>query len=309
MPGETRRGASSRIRPIRRWKRWFGVISLLMAPVLAAVVLVPSGSEGASTPTSVNVLYAGSLLDLMVKHLAPAFQRVSGDHVVGFPGGSLALASEIKGGIEVGDVLISASPIADWRLHGATNGNWVTSYIKFGASPLVLGYRQSSRFASQLARKPWYTVVTRPGFILGRTDPVTDPKGRLALTALDEAAARFHRPALAALAHSASNIYPETTLVGRLQSGQLDAGFFYAVEAKASHLRTVPLVGVSLRGVFTVAVLRGAPHVAAARAFVAFLLGRHGRKILAADGIVPFKDPVRVRSFAMTSAVGAVATP
>ena len=139
--------------------------------------------------------------------------------------------------------------------------------------------------------KPWYDVIDQPGFLIGRTDPATDPKGVLAVTALDQAAKAHHIPALKAIASSTSNVYPETSLVGQLQAGQLDAGFFYGVEAAAADIKTVPLSGTNLAGVYTITVLNRAPHEAAARAFVAFLLGKDGQRILKKNGIVAITPP------------------
>jgi molybdate/tungstate transport system substrate-binding protein len=249
-----------------------------------------AGSAKASGP--VDVLYAGSLLNLMQRQIGPAFFSATGYTVSGFSDGSKALASEIKGGTQVGDVFISASPKVNASLQGAANGNWVSSYGAFGRSPLVLGYNQASSFAKALTTQPWYRVVERNGFLLGRTDPATDPKGVLAVDALTGVAMSHNLASLAALATSTSNVFPETTLVGRLQSGQLDAGFFYAVEAAAAHIKTVPLTGTGLTAVYTVAILNNAPHRAAAKAFVKFLLSAEGRKILKANGVTPI-SPVR----------------
>lgn len=259
-----------------------------MAVMLVAGAAAPIdvATSGAATG-SVNVLYAGSLLDLMQMKIGPAFTKATGYTISGFSAGSTALANEIKGGTQVGDVFISASPAVNLSLEGSANGNWVNTYGLFGTSPLVLGYNPASQFAHALHIRPWYTVVDRSGFLLGRTDPATDPKGVLAVDALTGVALSYDVPALAALASSSSNVFPETTLVGRLQAGQLDAGFFYSVEAAAAHLKTVPLVGTSLKAQYTVALLNRAPHTAAARAFIKFLLGKSGRAILSANGIVP----------------------
>ena len=67
-------------------------------------------------------------------------------------------------------------------------------YAKFGSSPLVLGYNPNSTFAQALRTKPWYEVIDQPGFLIGRTDPATDPKGVLAVTALDQAATAHNLP-------------------------------------------------------------------------------------------------------------------
>jgi molybdate/tungstate transport system substrate-binding protein len=262
---------------------FLGTLVVSSAPHVAGASTLHSGT--------VDVLYAGSFLDVMQQQIDPAFHRATGYTVSGFSDGSTSLASEIKGRTQVADVFISASPTADTTLIGAKNGNWVTTYDEFGKSPLVLGYDPSSKFASDLKTKPWYNVVDLPGFRLGRTDPATDPKGVLAVDALNAAAAKFHVPALKPLATTTSNIFPETTLVGRLQAGQMAAGFFYAVEASAAHIKTVPLTGTDLAAVYTVAVINRAPHAAAARAFVAYLLSAPGRVLLARDGVTAIAPP------------------
>ena len=287
----------------RRWRivvRHVGLVGAL-ACALQAWLLVGPATSARSGP--VDVLYAGSLLDLMQQRIGPAFHRTTGYTVSGIANGSSALASEIRGGTEVADVFISASPRVNASLEGAVNGNWVSSYRAFGRSALVLGYNPSSTFAPALRRGPWYDVVGRAGFLLGRTDPATDPKGVLAVTALTEAATRYGRPRLATLATSASDVFTETSLVGELDAGQLDAGFFYAVEASAAHLHTVALAGARLGGTYTVAVVNRAPHGAGARAFVKFLLGPAGRRILKDNGVSPIVPATRYPATQSTSSV------
>jgi molybdate/tungstate transport system substrate-binding protein len=281
-----------------RWNQRRTVAIVVIVLVIAGVVigLVASNS---STPTTmkhsgtVNVLYAGSFEDIMQQSIDPAFHSATGYTVSGIGDDSMSLATEIKGGVQVGDVFISASPKADDALAGPSNGSWVTTYQEFGKSDLELAYNPSSSFATALMTEPWYNVLTKSGFRLGRTDPATDPKGVLAVDALDEAASAHNLPALSALGRSTTNIYAETALVGELQSGQLDAGFFYAVEAKAAKLVTVPLSGTNLAAMYTVTQLRNAPHSAAAKAFIAFLLGAKGRAILTSYGVTPLVPAVQ----------------
>jgi molybdate/tungstate transport system substrate-binding protein len=71
---------------------------------------------------------------------------------------------------------------------------------------------------------------------------------------------------------------------GRLQAGQLDAGFFYASEAKAGNIATVPLTGVDLKASYTISVLKGALNEKGAEAFVSYLLSPAGQAILTQDG-------------------------
>jgi molybdate/tungstate transport system substrate-binding protein len=272
--------------------RWFTAAAAASLGLCVFAALSP-GSAAASPLHSgpVDVLSAGSLQDLLQQQVAPAFQAATGYTLNNTSMGSDAIASGIKGGTLQGDVFISASPEVNKTLEGSTDGNWVSWYASFGSSPLVLGYNPSSKFAGDLRTKPWYDVIDQPSFLIGRTDPATDPKGVLAVTALDQAAKAHDIPALKAIASSTSNVYPETSLVGQLQAGQLDAGFFYGVEAAAADIKTVPLSGTKLAGVYTITILNRAPHEAAARAFVAFLLGKDGQRILAKNGIVAITPP------------------
>ncbi len=246
-----------------------------------------SGAAGGARRGSgpVDVLYAGSLVTLMKESVGPAFQSATGYTFSGVSGDSGSLANQIKGRTQLADVFVSASAAKDQVLEGAQNGGWVSWYATFATSKLVLGYNPHSRFAADLESKPWYDVITEPGFLVGRTDPTTDPKGALTVSALDAAAATYGA-STKAIESSTSNEFPESTLVGRLQAGQLDAGFFYAVEAASAHLQTVPLTGIPAEQTeYTITVVDHAPHPAGAAAFVSFLLGPAGRGAMAGGGL------------------------
>ena len=237
----------------------------------------------------VQVLYAGSLVDYMENGLGPAFQHSSGYEFSGFGGGSTELANEIRGGVRQGDVFISAAATADNSLEGGAGGKWVSWYSTFAATPLMLGYDPNSSFGKQLAHgTPWYKVITEPGILVGRTDPKLDPKGVLTVEAIANAAHKLHDPKLNTALDSFA-VYPETALVGRLQSGQLDAGFFYAVEADSAHFPTVPLTPAYKYALYTVTILSHAPNPAGAAAFVRYLLGSTHTKTLKRNGLAPIK--------------------
>ncbi len=266
-----------------------------MTTALATLVLSACGSAstssapGTGAPSSahgsVSVLYAGSLVNTMEHDLGPAFTRAKGYAFLGFGAGSTELVAQIKSSIRRGDVFISASPKVNKLLQGAPNGNWETWYITFAQAPLVLGYNPSSRFAAQFRSRPWYRVIAEPGIQVGRTDPKLDPKGKLTVEALTAAARSLQMPVLRhAIGRFA--VFPEESLVGRLEAGQLDAGFFYANEAREQHIPAVPLTPVKKSAEFTVTILRGAPDAAGADAFVTFLLSSSGRAILARHGLV-----------------------
>jgi molybdate/tungstate transport system substrate-binding protein len=289
-------GRRSRLRPAVP----VGALAAIAAVLLAGCGSSSSGSSSAPVGTAaarassaepVDVLYAASLEHVMDTSIGPAFHRATGDSFVGFPAGSSDLASEIKGKVRQGDVFLSASPSVNATLTGAGNGDWVSWYAQFADTTLVLGYNPKSKFAAALRSKPWYEVVTQPGFRLGLTDPKLDPKGVLAVKALHQAARSRDDPALRKLAIDESDYFPEEDLVGRLQSGQLDAGFFYTVEARASHIPTVSLDPIDETAPYTITVLHRAPHQAGAVAFVRFLLGPRGQRLLREAGLTVNSQP------------------
>lgn len=252
-----------------------------------------SSGSPSSTPAQpsgkVQVLYAGSLENLMEKDLGPGYTKSGGVQFEGTPAGSTALVSDIKGKVKPADVFISASTDANSGLMGSANGDWESWYATFATAPLVLGYNPNSKFANDIKTKPWQQVVTEPGFLLGSTDPKLDPKGKLGAQALQQEN----------IPVGTAQVFPEEQLVGRLQAGQLDAGFFYSSEAADAKIPTVTLGSVKLKATYTVSVLNKAPNAPAAISFVSYLLGSDGLAILRQHGLQV--QPIKVTG--STSAV------
>lgn len=242
---------------------------------------VPSGRADAPSASSatgkltasgkVQVLYAGSLANLMERGIGPAFDQATGGQFQGTAAGSTALANEIVGKVKQGDVFISASTSANKPLMG----EWEDWYASFATAPLVIGYNPRSTFAHDLKTKPWPEVITESGFRMGTTDPKLDPKGKLAAQALRDE----H------LGPGVAQVFPEEQLVGRLQAGQLDAGFFYSSEAAEQNIPTIGLGGSKLDATYTVTVLKNAPNAAGGQAFVEYLLGPAGTSMMKQHGL------------------------
>jgi molybdate/tungstate transport system substrate-binding protein len=239
---------------------------------------------------TVNVLYAGSLVNLMEHGVGPAFDKATGNQFQGYAAGSVGLANQIKGKLRKGDVFISANPKVNDSLTGAANGNWVSWYVTFAQSPLVIGYNASSKFAGDFKTKPWYQVLMEPGIRIGRADPKLDPKGALTLTLMKEAETFYKSPGLSQKVLGApdnpAQVLPEETLVGRLQSGQLDAGFFYSTETSDAKIPALGLPpAITPKAVYTVTILHDGANAAGADQFVAYLLGSDGQNLLKGHGL------------------------
>jgi molybdate/tungstate transport system substrate-binding protein len=247
------------------------------------------GASAAGAKNKVSAIFAGSLVDIMEKSLGPEFTAATGYPFEGFGGGSNADAAAIKGKIREGDVFVSAAASADHELEGPANGSWVSWYSTFTSSSLVLGYDRNTKFGKELAAgKPWYKVITEPGILVGRTDPQADPKGKLTVEAVDAAARKLHDPALVK-ALGSFPVFEETSMLARLQAGQIDAGFFYVVEAKTAHVPTVPLTPIYKYASYTVTLLNNGANPTGGEALVSFLLSPKRKAVEQKYGLVPVK--------------------
>jgi molybdate/tungstate transport system substrate-binding protein len=259
-------------------------------------VLSVSFAANAADQT-VNVMYAGSLVHLMENGVGPAFEKASGIKFAGYAGGSNKLANEIRGKLRRADVFISATPKVNDSLMGEANGNWVQGYVVFAQSPLQLGYSANSKYAPMLKSMRWDRVLQQPGIRIGRTDPKLDPKGAFSVELINRAARLYNEPDLMTRTLGApgnpEQVLPEETLVGRLQSGQLDVGFFYSTETADLKIPAIDLPPeLSAKADYTVTILRDAPNPQAALKFVQFLLGQQGSAQLKMHGVVVVKPTV-----------------
>jgi molybdate/tungstate transport system substrate-binding protein len=292
-------------------------ISIAVLLLAAALSLAP----GAGAAAPLRVLYAGSLVALVEHDLGPAFTRTSGIAVQGRAGGSIALAHMILDGLQIPDVFISADPGVNRLLLRAGTGPSAPWFLTLARTTMVIAYSPQSRYAAAFrdaaaGRRAWYDVLAMPGVRLGRTDPRLDPKGYRTILTLRLAERYYHRPGLEARLLGApenpAQTFPEEELVGRLDSGQLDAGFFYLTEVQEQHLPSIPLPDAINLGSVSMArtyaqvayrdaaghVHRGAPilytvtipstarNLPGAIGFVQFLYSPEGRRMLDAHGLL-----------------------
>jgi molybdate/tungstate transport system substrate-binding protein len=250
-----------------------------------------------ATGDTVQVLYAGSLTNLMERGIGPAFEQSSGQHFSGYAAGSDKIAKELRGKLRRGDVFISASPKVDDSLTGSANGDLIHWYIQFATSPLVIGYNPLSSHARQLQTQRWDTVLQTPGIRIGRTDPELDPKGALTVAMVERAQQLYQIPGLMQRilgeAENPAQVLPEETLLGRLQSGQLDAGFFYSTETSDAHIPAIPLPAeLTTQANYTITILGDARNREGALRFVQFLLGPQGQALMKQHGLTMTRPSV-----------------
>ena len=260
--------------------------ALLLA---AAVTLIPSSAP------AVSVAYAASLVAVMEGPIARAFDSRTGVRFAGEAKGSRALANLIRAGLRNPDVFVSADP--------ALFKGLVRSYTVFGSARMVVAYSPKSAHAQLFAAAARGTgsildALSAPGVRVGRTDPAIDPKGARTMRVIALLGQRFHRADFARNLLASAHEFPEEDLAVRVQTGELDAGFFYSTETAPMGLRTIELpAGTNLENeiAFGIAVLPHAAHPQSAQTFLSFILYGQGKRILESAGLHYFK-PRRVVS-------------
>ena len=271
--------------------------------LLAAAMLAVLPISGNAAPAgSVSVVYAGSLVATMEGPLKSQLRAQTGLDLAGEAKGSRALANLIAAGLRTPDVFVSADPALVAQLNRSQH--LVRGYVVFGSARMVVAYSEKSpnrALFEQAARGKIsiLDVLANPAVRVGRTDPQLDPKGARTLRVLRMLGAHFHAPAQAAAVARKAQTFPEEDLAVRVESGEVDAGFFYSTEIPGRDLQAVELPGdanLSHDIAYALAVMKHAPHPHAAQTFADFVLHGPGRAILERAGVRYFAHPRKTGS-------------
>lgn len=266
--------------------------------VLAAVLLalLPIFSAASVPDVTVSVAYAGSLVATMEGPLKIALGRQTGLRFAGEAKGSRALANLISAGLRTPDVFISADPGLVARLR---EQHLVDRYTVFGSARMVVAYSaKSPRHAlferAAAGKMSILDVLANPSVRVGRTDPQLDPKGARTIRVLRLLGKHFDDAAKAQTVERKAEAFPEEDLAVRVESGEIDAGFFYSTEIPGRDLHAIELpsdANLSHDIAYAVAVMKSAPHPQAAQTFARFLLSGAGKAILEKAGVRYFAHP------------------
>lgn len=176
-----------------------------------------------------DVAYAGSMSSLMETPVKSAAAKELRLDLHGRAQGSDALANLIAGGSIRPDVFISITP---GPMRHVLRAGKAKSAAPIAHTEVVIAYSPKSRFASRFeaasrGQVQWWEVLQHPGLRFGRTDPIADPQGRNIIFTMMLATALYRAPdlwekILGPLINE-RQIFGESTLLARLQAGQLDA--------------------------------------------------------------------------------------
>ena len=284
---------------------------------LALSLLLSLCWHAASAVPTLRVAYAGSMGVLMDGCAGPAFARSQHVHYQGIGQGSYALARLLGARQLRADVFIAITPGPMRMLRKA---GLIGRARPVASTQMVIVYSPRSRFAADFkaaaaGHKPWYQVLMQPGLRFGRSDPLTDPQGRNMLFTL-QLAERYYqqrglRQRIAGTLRNPRQIFSETSLLSRLEAGQIDAAGGYLSAARSHRLPLIRLpeainlsnpalvphgyrlAAPSADGarpwrvqplVFYAAVLKNAQQPALAQRFVDFLRSPQGQRLLRHNG-------------------------
>jgi len=253
---------------------------------------------GCRSRSEVVVFCAASLQPVLTDAAAQFERNHSGVHVQIHPSGSLVAARKLSElGMRADVVALADTEIID-RMLMPQHAGWA---IDIATNEIVLAHRDHSAFTDEITGDNWPEILQRDGVRLGCTDPETAPLGyRTRLVwQLAERSGRYGGAGTAladrlrarcADEHVATD---ENELVGLLEARAIEYAFVYRSTAEAHHLKITPLPeGVSLSGAavtYGVTVPRRARNTAGGAAFVAFLLGDDGQRLLERAGFTPLR--------------------
>jgi molybdate/tungstate transport system substrate-binding protein len=224
------------------------MLTAVVSPAFASTTSTTHPSKAGTA----DVAYAGSLLTVNEKSIGPAFTATTGYGYTGRGAESLAVAQEIVAGTISPGVFesVGGAPIK------VIEPNFTTWFASFAASPIVVAYNPSGKYAAKFkaigeGKAPMsslFSLMATPGFQLGRTDPDTDPQGRafVLMAQLAEKELGVSSTTISTMLGGtgvgpSSQIFAETSLLAHLEAGQLDAASAYRSQAIQQHLPYITL--------------------------------------------------------------------
>lgn len=290
--------------------------SRLRVPFTYGVIALAAacGPGEATAARDTVVVYVAASLARPMRAAADSFARQSGATVLIESGGSLEHARKVTELHRIPDVLALADHEVFPQLLMPEH---VGSYVPFARNRMVVAYTPRSRFANVVGAANWPDVLQRPGVEVGRPDPDRAPAGYRTLLVLQLAEAHYRDRGLAErilVRSPPRNMRGNAAeLAGLLELGELDYIFEYESLARSHGFRYVtlppeidlgdpsladryarasvrvagrtPRDSVTFTGapiLYGLAIPRDAPHPAAAKGFVDFLLGAGKAQLRAA---------------------------
>jgi molybdate transport system substrate-binding protein len=246
-------------------------LALLLPAACFAFVLLFGGCGGGGEDPTLTVLAASSLTEALGRYAG----EFSGAEVRTSFAGSDQLAAQIRQGAPA-DVFASADTEYPRRLY---HEGLVEKPRVFARNRLVLVTGPDSHIASLAA-------LGEPGVKIAIGDRSV-PVGEYTRAVLARLAATERREILANVRSEEPQV---SSVLAKVIDGAADAGFVYRTDAKAAggEVRVIRLPErLQPEVAYAAAVVRGGPHMAMARRYLAGLLGGSGGADLRRAGFLP----------------------
>jgi len=284
--------------------------------ILCLVTLSTAQKTQSKISGDLIIFHAGSL-SVPMKEIADAFKKEYPKiNVLLEPAGSVACARKITDLHQPCDIMASADYAVIDKLLIPKYADW---NIKFASNEMAIVYTDKSKYASQINKNNWYSILLKNDVFFGRADPNADPCGYRSVLTMKLAEKQYKKPGLAKklLAKDLNFMRPkEVDLLALLETQSVDYIFIYRSVAIQHQLKYLLLpdeinlknpalsklystVNLEINGdkpgtkivqqgepmVYGVTILKNAPNKQAAEAFIRFMLDKDkGLKILQKDG-------------------------
>jgi len=256
-----------------------GIVAAIVAALSLAITGCASGPSARGTTTSANTgpelsgtvtVFAAASLTTTFTELGRSFEAAHPGTTVSF---SFAGSSDLVGQIIEGapaDVFASADEANMMKATkaGVTQGDPVDFATNVLAIAVPPGNPAKIRSFADLARPGVKTVVCAPQVPCGAATAKVEAAAGVTLTPVSQESA-------------------VTDVLGKVSSGEADAGIVYVTDVKGAGdtVQSVPFPeAASVVNTYPIVAVKGAKAAALAKAFVSFVTGPQGRKVLSAAG-------------------------
>ncbi len=299
------------------------VCRLVILALAVSLSLLPG--IGSAEPAGDLVIFHAGSLAIPFKQISRAFtQKYPQVRIYREAAGSRTSARKITDLKKPCDVMASADYTVIDNLLIPDYADW---NISFATNEMVIMHRKDSAYAAEINSDNWPQILLRENVAYGHSDPNADPCGYRSQLVWQLAEKYYRLPGLYHKLQQGcppKNVRPkETDLIALLESGDLDYLFIYRSVAEqhkmpyvalpaqislksAEHAAFYRQASIKITGkkpgqfitqtgkpmVYGITALRKAPNPEAALAFVQFVVGPGGRKIMQQNGQPPVDPPL-----------------
>jgi molybdate/tungstate transport system substrate-binding protein len=269
------------------------LVLFLTAPLVACRARDQTGDKPLGNDTAL-VFIAASLTNALRPQL-DSFSSRTGATILTESGGSVEHTRKITELRRIPDLIV----LADEDVFPKELApRYLTWWASFARNRMVVAYTDRSAARDSITADNWYTILTRRGIEVGRSDPKLAPVGYRALTLFSLAERQYKQPGLAQ--RLLDNAPPRNVranaadLAALLAAGELDYIYDYESVARAHGFRFIALpaevTGPPVS--YALSVPRDPPHPEAATRLLQYLLSDTVRASLRVAHIDMFDAPV-----------------